>query len=147
MPSISSLCMNSTVAALAKGDQVVLIIGATFCKRKYVMHFLHRNQYPFLKAELTEGMLLHIGIADDFPVLSVPALCRRTITTVLLILCVSFLLVLLAVPAVSQPRAPGIRAGFLRFVWHGCLLSGITKAPKGLLLPRLFCHIYLLIVS
>lgn len=48
-------------------------------------------------------MLLHIGIADDFPVLTVPSLYRRSITTVLLVLLVPFLLVLLAVPTVCQP--------------------------------------------
>ena len=130
--------MNSAVAALAKRDQVVPVIGAAFSERKYVMHFLHRNQDPFLKAELAEGMFLHIGIADDLPVLSVPTFCHRPLATVLLVLCIPFLLMLLTVAAIDQPRAPGIRTGFLWFVWHGCLLSGITKAPEGSLLRGLF---------
>ena len=120
MPSVSSLCMNSIVAALAKGDQVVLIIGTPLCKQKYVMHFLHRNRYPFLKAKLTEGMLLHIGIADDLPVPSVSPLCRSAITTILFILRVPFLLMLLSVPASSTMLSVAFA---LQTLLVGCHLS------------------------
>ena len=130
--------MNSAVTALAKRDQVVLVIGAAFSEREYVVDFLHRYQDSFLEAELAEGMLLSVGIADDLPVLSVTTLCCRPVTSVLLVLCVPFLLVLLTIPAVRQPRTPRIRTGFLRFVWHGYLLYGKTKAPEGLLPSRHF---------
>ena len=92
--------------------------------------------------ERQQGMLLHIGIADDFPVLTVPSLYRRSITTVLLVLCIPFLLMLLTVAAIGQPRAPGVRAGFLWFVWHGCLLFCIIKAPEGSLLRGSFSCSY-----
>ena len=121
--------MDPAVAALAKGDQIAVLVCSALSERNNVMDLFHRNEASFLEAKLTEGMAFDVGITDDLPVLSVPALCGLTVTTVLFITRVHFLLVLLAVPTVCQARAPWVRTRFLWFVWHNCLLFCITKAP------------------
>ena len=99
MPSVSSLSMDPAVAALAKRDQGAVLIGAALRERDNMVDFFHRNETSFLKAQLAEGMALDVSVADDLPVLSVPALRGLAITAILFITCVHLLLVLFAVPA------------------------------------------------
>lgn len=139
MPSVSSLSMDPAVAALAERDQVAVLICPTLRERHNVVDFLHRDETSFLEAELTEGMALDVSVADDLPVLPVPALRGLTVTPILFISCVHLLLVFLTVPTVSQAGTTWIRTWFLWFAWHVCLLSGITKAPEGFLRGSFSC--------
>lgn len=125
---ISSGSMDFRMTALAKGDQVVWVVGSTFRERNDVMDFIHRNNDAFLIAEFADWMSLYIFISDPFPGSAVTFM-NIFVSSVLVIVSAFSFLVLAAIPGVCQIRTAWIAAGVLWSSWHlAHLPSGIRKA-------------------
>ncbi len=64
MPAVTTLRMDTAVAALAQRDKVISRMSAALGQRHDMMHLLDRNNDSLLEALLTERMLLGIGGSD-----------------------------------------------------------------------------------
>ena len=82
-----------------------------------MMYFLNRNVDPIVKALFTERVCLCVLFANTLPLRSV-APFRFGLSVVALVTFVLGSLVLLAISAVSKPRAAGISTWFLGFSGH-----------------------------
>jgi len=100
VPTITTLGMDSGVAGLAKGNQIISCVSAALGQRHFVVDFLSRNQSAFLLAHLTQRMLLHIAVTDTLPSPSVSTAYSR-VSVVLLVAFGFSLCVFLTEPAVS----------------------------------------------
>ena len=129
MPSVTSLCMDPCVARLAQRDKVGPVMCSTFRQRKLVVNLFNRDKHSLLVAQLTERVCLNIAVTDAFPRTSISFPCS-SVTTVLLVTLVLFLLMFLAEPSFCQLRTSGMVARVLCFPWHHCTSSylGIRKA-------------------
>ena len=65
------------MTATAMGDEVLTAVVAAFGQGLDVMHLFCLNQLALLIAQLTEGMLLHVLVADALPSSAVAPLCSR----------------------------------------------------------------------
>ena len=102
------------------------------------MYLLGWRQSSVLLAQLADGMLLHIAVADAFPGPSIPA-AYSWIPVVLLVAPGFYLGVFLAEPTIGQPGAAGIGTGALGlFGHHVTLLSG-RKKPHRISPVRFLC--------
>lgn len=120
--------MDFRMTALAKGDQVVWVVGSTFRERNDVMDFIHRNNDAFLIAEFADWMSLYIFISDPFPGSAV-AFMNILVPSVLVIISAFGWFMFAAVPSVRQVGTAWIAAGVLGFSRHlAHLPSGIRKA-------------------
>ena len=116
-PAVSPLCVYARVTRLAQCNQIAPVMRATFTQRLLMMHFLSLHDNSTLKAQLTEGMLHHILIANPFPRSSVTLLCPG-ITPILLILTVHLALVFRTVSPFRKVGTARISAWLLRFSRH-----------------------------
>lgn len=127
MPPVSSLGMDPGVTGFAQGDQVIPVMGPTFCQRLLVVDFFRHHVPAVLQAQFTERMAGHVSISALLPRPAIPFLRTRT-SFILFVPPGDDLLVLFAVPSLRQVRAARKRTGPLGFSRHSChLLSGNKK--------------------
>ena len=141
MPAISTFSMNSRMTRSTQRNQIASVVCSSFSQRLDVMDLLHRNQFSFLVAPLTEGMLRSIAVTNPFPCSAVTFLCVRVSAVPFILLVDEFFvfLMLFTVTTVGKLRAPGVSTGMLWLSWHTeRLLSGQQKSPGGLLLQGPF---------
>ena len=103
------------------------------------MHFFNRYNHTLLETDLTEGMGLHIGIADTFPDSSIPTAYSR-ISVILLVACVFLFRMLFTISSFSKVRTSWYSTWLLRFSWHRSFLlpgSRHNKSPGGFYPTRL----------
>ena len=117
MPAISTLRMNTAVAAPAQREQVLPCMSPALGERHDVMHLLDRDNEPTLETLLTERMFLHIARTDTAPSPPVPTAYSR-IPVILFVACVFLFLMFLAVPSVRQVRTARMGTRPCRFIWH-----------------------------
>lgn len=77
MPAISTFSMNFCVTRSTQRNQIASLVCSTFSQRLDVMDLLHGNQFSFLVAPLTEGMLRSVAVTNPFPCSAVTLLCAR----------------------------------------------------------------------
>lgn len=90
VPTISSLCMNPSMTAAAKRHQIAPVMCTAFRKWFLMMNSFNGSDDSFLKAHLTEGVGLDVGIPDAFPGSAVPTAYSR-VPVVLLVVAVVLL--------------------------------------------------------
>lgn len=109
--------MDLAVTGLAEGYEVVPCMSSTLGQRCLVVYLLGGNEPALLLAQLTEGVLCYIAVADAFPCASVPTAYSRV--SVILLVAFGFLLcVFLAEPAIRQLGTSGVGTRSFRFSWH-----------------------------
>ena len=113
-------------------------MSATFRKRNLVVYLLGRRQPSVLLAQLADGMLLHIAVADVFPDPSIPA-AYSWIPVVLLVALGFYLGVFLAESSIGQLGAAGIGTGALGFCGHHVTLLSGRKKPHRIFPVRFLC--------
>ena len=59
--------MDFVMTGTAKAHQIASLVCSALGYRHLVMHLIHGNQYPMLKALFTERMLPDIAVTDAFP--------------------------------------------------------------------------------
>ena len=124
VPPVTTLCMDSGVTGLAKGNQIVFCMGTALGKRNLVVYLLGWHQPSVLLAQLADRVLLHIAVSDAFPGTSIPAAYSR-VPVVLLVAFGFYLGVFLAESSIGQLGAAGIGTGALGLLRHHVtLLSG-----------------------
>ena len=117
MPAVAALGVDSGVAGLAQGNEIVPCVCAALRERYLVMHLFGGGQPAIPLAQLTQRMLLDVPVADALPGAAIPAAYSRV--TVVLLVAFGFRLgVLLAEPAVRQLGTAGIRTGALGLCGH-----------------------------
>ena len=77
VPAVTAFSMDSRMTAAAKGDEVLTAVVTTFRQGLDVMHLFCLHQLALLITKLTEGMLLHILVADALPSSAVASLGSR----------------------------------------------------------------------
>ena len=117
MPAVAALGVDSGVAGLAQGNEIVSRVGSAFSQRLFVVHLFGGGQSAIPQAQLTQRMLLDVPVADALPGAAIPTAYSRV--TVVLLVAFGFRFgVLLAEPAIRQLGASGVRTGALGFCWH-----------------------------
>lgn len=99
--------MQCRVTAFAEGHEVVPFVAAAFARRLDVVDDLGSCLASSFSAELTEGMVLQVFLADLSPLAAVPAV-GVGITLVSLIRLGMKAGMLLAIPKMGEARASGI---------------------------------------
>lgn len=117
MPTITTLGMDSGMAGLAKGNQIIPCVSAALGERNFMVDFLSGNQHTFGLTQLTQRMLLDIAVADPLPGSAVSAAHFR-VTVVFLIASVLLSLVFFAESSVCQLGAAGVGTGTLGLLRH-----------------------------
>lgn len=130
MPAVTTLCMDTAVAAFAQRYKVIPRMRTALGQRHDVMHLLNWHDNPTPEAFLAERIFLHITCADTAPCSSIPTAYSR-IPVILFVACVFLFLMFLAVPSVRQVRTARMGTRPLWFVRHKNTSSFITKAPRG----------------
>ena len=77
MPSVTALRMDSGMARLAEGDQILPSVCAAFRQRVDVVNFLRLDIAAFLQTQFAQRMGSGVAVADAFPCPTVPALGFR----------------------------------------------------------------------
>ena len=117
MPSVTALRVDSGMAWLAEGDQILSCVGAVFGQRFDVVNFLRFDIAAFLQTQFAQRMGGGIAVADALPCPTIPALGFRGAVIFLIPLGLQ-LGVFLTKSAVCQLGTAGIGTGALRFSWH-----------------------------
>ena len=92
-------------------------MSAAFGKRLLVMHLFGRYKFPVLLAQLTQRVLLDIGVTNPLPDTPVATPGLR-IAVVSLVALRFHLCVFLTEPTVGKPWTAGVGTGSLGFTWH-----------------------------
>ena len=117
VPSVTALRMDSGMAWLAEGDQILSCVGAAFRQRFDVVNLHRFDIAAFLQAQFAQRIIGGIAVANAFPCSTVPALGFRV--AVIFFISLGFQLgVFLTKPAVCQLGAAWVGAGALWLSWH-----------------------------
>jgi hypothetical protein len=130
MPTITSLCMDSGMARLTQGDEIISCMCAAFRKRDAMVDLFRRNKQTFLLTQLAQRMLLHIAVSDTLPSTAITTAYSR-VSVVLLVAFVLLLLMFRTKPAIRKLWTAGIGTRSLRFLRHRFTsFVGIEKALR-----------------
>ena len=117
MPSVTAFRVDSGMARLAEGNQILPCVCTAFRQRFDVVNFLRFDISAFLQTQFAQRMGSGVAVADAFPCPAVPSFGFRG--AVIFLIPLGFQLsVLLTKSAVCQLGAAGLGAGTLRFSWH-----------------------------
>ena len=119
MPSITALGVNSGMAGLTEGNQILSCVGAAFRQRFDVVDFLGFHIPVFLQTQFTQRMGGGITVADAFPGTTIPTLGFWVAVIFFIPLGFQFG-VFLTEPAIGQLGTARVRAGAFGFTWPTC---------------------------
>ncbi len=139
VPAVTTFCMDTSVTAFTKCNEIAAVMGAALGERKAMVDFLGRNQHTLFVALLTEWMLLDIAVTDALPRTTIPTAYSR-VSVVLLVALVLLAFMLRAKPTICQVGAAGMGTGTLWFSWQ--LASppfGHKESPAGLVTHKALC--------
>ena len=105
-------------------------MGASLGERLNVVYLLCRSDPPGFLAQFAERVFGGKAGSDTMP-RSTVAFAGLGVAPVLFILAGILFGVVITKAPVHQLGTAGVSAGFLWFVWHGVLLSGVIKALAG----------------
>lgn len=108
------------MAGLAQSHQIAEVVCATTAERQDVVDFLSRGKPAFFLALLTQRMFGNVAGTNPAPPPSIPAV-YLWVALVLAVVVLGEFSVLLAVPAVAELWASGMRAGRCRLARHHSL--------------------------
>lgn len=67
VPAVAALGVDSGMAGLAQGNEIVSRVGSAFSQRLLVVDLFSGGQPAFLLAQLAQRVLLDVPVADALP--------------------------------------------------------------------------------